>query len=216
MATEELRLRDPAQACADHPTIRVADRKGDAYCFNCIIVALQDQCFRVACRILNDRHLAEDAVQESLASAYRSFGQFRGDNLRGWLLRIVSNSCKDALRSIRSRPTVPLDPVTADPEEDAAVLSATDLPSGQESPEDFTLRSELRRTIDLGLAALSEERRMAIVLVDVEGFSYEEASTALGCSVGTIKSRISRGRRELRDYLRACGELLPSSFRQEQ
>ena len=215
MASTENRLQDLSQPCPDHPTLPIKDRKGATYCFNCIVTDLQAQAYNVACRILYDRHLAEDAVQESLTSAYRSFSQFRGDNLRGWLMRIVTNTCRDMLRASRSRPSVPLDPVGADPESDDGSLSAANLPSGEESPEDFTERRELRHAIEAGLAALPEERKLAIVLVDVEGFSYEEAATALNCSVGTIKSRISRGRRELRDLLRGAGELLPSGFRQD-
>ncbi len=215
MASTDFRLQDPTRTCPDHPTLPIKDRQGTSYCFNCIVTGFQTQAYNVACRILTDRHLAEDAVQESLTSAYRSFGQFRGDNLRGWLMRIVTNSCRDMLRASRSRPSVPLDPVSTETEAEDGALTAANLPSDQESPEDFAERSELRRTIEAGLAALPEERRLAIMLVDVEGFSYEEAAAALNCSVGTIKSRMSRGRRELRDYLRGAGELLPSGFRQE-
>ena len=215
MANTDYKPPDLSQACSDHPTLLIKDRQGASYCFNCIVTDIQTQAYSVACRILEDRHLAEDAVQESLTSAYRSFGQFRGDNLRGWLMRIVTNSCRDMLRASRSRPSVPLDPVAADPDSEERSLAAANLLSNEESPEGFAERSELRRTIEAGLAALPEERKMAIMLVDVEGFSYEEAATALGCSVGTIKSRISRGRRDLRDFLRGSGELLPSVFRQE-
>lgn len=216
MASTEFRLSNEAQACPDHPTLPLADRKGETYCFNCIIVAFQTQAYNVAFRILNDRHMAEDAVQEGLTSAYRSFAQFRGDNLKGWLMRIVVNACRDMLRSSRARPSVPLDPTPSDPDAEDGVLSAVDIPSGGESPEDYAERRALRNAIEHALSALSAERREAIVLVDVEGFSYEEAAAALNCSVGTIKSRISRGRRELRDILRESGELLPSGFRQEQ
>lgn len=215
MANTDYRLQKPSQTCFDHPTLPVQDRKGASYCFNCIVTGFQGQAYNVACRILYDRHLAEDAVQESLTSAYRSFGQFRGDNLKGWLMRIVTNSCRDMLRASRSRPSVPLDPVSTDPDAEDGALTAANLPSDEESPEEFAERGELRRTIEAGLDSLPGERKMAILLVDVEGFSYEEAATALNCSVGTVKSRISRGRRELRDYLRGAGELLPSGFRQE-
>ena len=163
--------------------------------------------------MLDDWSLAEDAVQESFVSGYRSFHQFRGDNLRAWLMRIVANTCRDMLRSRRARPALPLNPLTSDP--DDPTLTAANLPSGEETPEEHAERSELRRAIESGLLTLPEERRLAILLVDVQGFSYEEAAFTLNCSLGTVKSRISRGRRELRDYLRAAGELLPSRFRQE-
>lgn len=216
MARPEFKLEDPVGPCEDHPTLPLADRNGKSYCFNCIIASHQSQAYNIACRILNDRFLAEDALQESLTSAYRSFSQFRGDNLRAWLMRIVSNSCRDMLRAQRARPTVPLDPVGPDPDSDDATPLVSNFPTTVESPEDFAERRELGLVIEAGLASLSEERRLSLLLVDVQGFSYEEAASILNCSTGTLKSRISRGRRDLREYLRGAGELLPSRFRQEE
>ena len=215
MTSADFTLTGSDRNCVDHATLPVSDRNGNSYCFNCIVIGLQAQAYNLACRMLNDRHLAEDAVQEALTSAYRSFTQFRGENLRAWLMRIVANSCRDMLRASRSRPSVPLDPVGSGPDSEDDALAATDLPTDLESPEDAAIRGELRRSIEAGLESLAEERRLALVLVDVQGFSYEEAATILNCSLGTLKSRISRGRRDLRDYLRASGELLPSRFRQE-
>lgn len=91
-----------------------------------------------------------------------------------------------------------------------------DFPSTEESPEDHAERRELNRAIESGLATLSTDQRLAVVLVDVQGFSYEEAASVMGCSVGTVRSRLSRGRGRLRDYLRTMGELLPSRYRLEQ
>ncbi|HZA22052.1 MAG TPA: sigma-70 family RNA polymerase sigma factor, partial [Dehalococcoidia bacterium] len=156
------------------------------------------------------------AVQESFVSGYRAFPQFRGDNLRAWIMRIVANTCRDMLRSRRARPTVPLDPTPSDPDDPNPALSAVDFPSSEESPEDYVERGELRRTIEAGLASLPEERRLALLLVDVQGMSYEETAQIMDCSLGTVKSRVSRGRSELRDFLRATGELLPSQFRQDR
>ena len=215
MTGADFRLTGSDRNCVDHSTLPVLDRNGISYCFNCIILALQSQAYNLACRMLGDRHLAEDAVQEALTSAYRSFNQFRGENFRAWLMRIVANTCRDMLRASRSRPAVALDPVGTEPGSEEGSLSASDLPTDLESPEDAALRAELRRSIEAGLDSLPEERRLALVLVDVQGFSYEEAATVLNCSLGTVKSRISRGRRDLRDYLRNAGELLPSRFRQE-
>lgn len=203
------------EECHDHPNLPVSDRQGKSYCFNCLVVDHQGQAYNLACRMLNDRFLAEDAVQESFASAFRSFSQFRGDNLRAWFMRIVANNCRDMLRSRRSRPELPLNPVSSEPETEDFTPSAADLPANMESPEEFAERQELGRTIQAGLASLSDERRLALLLVDVQGFSYEEAASILNCSMGTVKSRISRGRREMRDFLRASGELLPSRFRQD-
>jgi RNA polymerase sigma-70 factor, ECF subfamily len=203
-------------SCTTHNPLPVQDRSGRSYCYNCIIETHQAQAYDLARRLLNDWALAEDAVQESFVSGYRAFSQFRGDNFRAWIMRIVANTCRDMLRSRRARPTVPLDPTPSDPDDPNPALSAVDFPSSEESPEDYVERSELRRTIEAGLASLPEERRLALLLVDVQGMSYEETAQIMNCSLGTVKSRVSRGRNELRDFLRATGEPLPSQFRQDR
>ena len=202
--------------CTTHQPLPVQDRAGNTHCFNCIIETFQTQAYNLARRMLDDWALAEDAVQESFVSGHRAFAQFRGDNLKAWMMRIVANTCRDMLRSRRARPTVPLDPVSSDPDDPGFVPSAVDLPSDLESPEDHAERQELNRVIQAGIAALPEEQRLAVVLVDVQGSDYEEAAAAMNCSLGTVKSRLSRGRGRLRDFLRSTGELLPDPFRQEE
>jgi RNA polymerase sigma-70 factor (ECF subfamily) len=198
-----------------HANLLVNDQTGQAACFNCVIESHQTQAYNLARRMLSDWALAEDAVQESFVSAYRAFNRFRGENLTAWVLRIVSNTCRDMLRSRKSRPTVSLDPVPSSDGDEPQGLSAVDLPSTHASPEDRAEQSELAATIQGCLDDLQEDRRLAILLVDVHGLSYEEASESMGCSLGTVKSRVSRGRGGLRDCLRETGELLPSRFRQE-
>lgn len=200
--------------CTTHNPLPIQDRSGNAYCYNCIIESHQTQAYNLARRLLNDWSLAEDAVQESFVAGYRAFSQFRGDNLKAWVMRIVANTCRDMLRSRRARPTTSLDPTPTTA--DDPTPSAVDLPSTLESPEDHAERSELRRTIERALSNLSHDRRLAVLLVDVQGLSYEEAAQIMGCSLGTVKSRISRARAELREYLRGSGELLPSQFRQDR
>ena len=201
--------------CTTHNPLPVQDRTGATRCYNCIIEDFEVQAYNLARRMLGDWALAEDAVQESFVSGYRAFQQFRGDNLRAWLMRIVANTCRDMLRARRARPTVPLDPLPSDPGDPTAIPSAVEMPSGEESPEDYAERQELQRTIEAALNSLPEEQRLAVALVDVQGMDYEEAAAIMACSLGTVKSRISRGRGRLRDFLRNTGELLPSRFRQD-
>ena len=196
-----------------HTRLPVQDRNGASYCYNCVIEAFQTKGYNLACRMLRDWALAEDVLQESFVSGYRSFSQFRGDNLSAWMMRIIANACRDFLRSRRARPVISLDPLPT--ASDDPTPSAVDLPGREESPEESAEREELRRAIVSGLERLPEERRLAVILVDVQGFSYEEAAQVMDCSTGTVKSRISRGRAALRDYLRTTGELLPSRFRQD-
>ena len=192
----------------------VQDRGGQSSCYNCIIETYQTQGFNLASRMLNDWALAEDAMQEALVSGYRSFSQFRGGNLAAWLMRIVANQCRDMLRSRRARPTTPLDPLPSGADDPNPIPSALDLPSTEESPEDHAGRGELNRTIQAGLNTLPQEQRLALLLVDFQGLSYEEAGVSMDCSLGTVKSRVSRGRSGLRDHLRNQGDLFSSQFRQ--
>ena len=199
-----------------HANLQVRDQSGQVSCFNCLIETYQTQVYNLARRMLSDWALAEDAVQESFVSAYRAFNRFRGENLTAWVLRIVSNTCRDMLRARRSRPTISLDPLPAGDSGEPQGPSAVDIPSHEPSPEDRAEQSELRETIQSGLDTLQEDQRLAVLLVDVHGLSYEEAAQSMGCSLGTVKSRISRGRGALRDYLRQTGDLLPSRFRHEE
>ncbi|NQW24168.1 MAG: sigma-70 family RNA polymerase sigma factor [SAR202 cluster bacterium] len=199
-----------------HANLQVKDQSGQVNCFNCVIETHQIQAYNLARRMLSDWALAEDAVQESFVSAYRAYNRFRGENLTAWMLRIVSNTCRDMLRSRKARPAISLDPLPTGDGEEPQGPSALDIPSKDPSPEDRAEQSELRDTIQAGLDTLQTDQRLAILLVDVQGLSYEEAAESMNCSLGTVKSRVSRGRGGLRDYLRQTGELLPSRFRQEE
>jgi len=201
--------------CTSHEPLPVLDRSGNTHCYNCIIESMQTQAYNLARRMLDDWSLAEDAVQESFVSGYRAFHQFRGDNLNAWVMRIVANTCRDMLRSRKARPTIPLDPISSDPDDPTAPLR---------QPTSHPPKS-LRKTMQFGRNwpgqskrtwdSLPEEQRLAVLLVDVRGMYYEEAASAMDCSLGTVKSRLSRGRGQLRDFLRNTGELLPDLCRQE-
>ena len=197
-----------------HLPITVTDRKGQPYCFNCIIEAIQGRAYGVALRVLGDAHLAQDGVQEAFISAYRAFASFRGDNLTSWMLRIVSNACRDILRSRRARPSFSLESMVLEPDEPFSPV--IELPSVEATPEQRALAEELGRAIGQGLQLLPYEQRLAVTLVDIEGLSYEEAAQTMNTSQGTVKSRVSRGRSGLRNFLRQQGELLPAQFRQDK
>lgn len=180
-------------------------QQGELDAFNQLVERYQGQVYNLALRMLGDRALAADAAQEAFISAYRGIKGYRGGNLRSWFLRIAANACKDMLRSAKARPAVSLDALELVP-------SATPR-SHEESPEDSALRQELGREISQGLNTLPHDQRLALVLVDIQGFSYEEAAQTMGKPVGTVKSRLSRAREHMRDYLRSSPELLPVRFR---
>jgi len=200
----------PASAghVAPHPLLPIRDKVGKEYCFNCVVEEHQTRAYNLAAHMLGDWSQAEDATQEAFISAYRSFNKYRGENLAAWLMRIVANYCRDILRVRKARPAQPLDLQPIDPVDHEA--------TNHSSPENSALSRELQQAIHKGLATLHEDQRLVIILIDIEGFSYEAAAQALDCNIGTIKSRLSRGRATLRNYLLNQGELLPLSFRQDK
>src|SRR4029077_2114893 len=122
-------------------------------------------------------------------SAFRHLDQFKGGSFRSWLLRIVTNASYDSLRIRRRHDNVSLDILVESSAFDVADLS--------ELPEELTLRAELFGAIQLGLVELPVDQRAVVVLCDIHGLSYDEAAVALTTNVGTIKSRLSRGRGRL-------------------
>lgn len=181
-------------------------QKGDLNCFNRLVETYQGMVYNVALRMLGNVQAAEDATQNSFLHAFRSIRQFRGGSFRAWLFRIVTNACRDEMRAYQRHPASSLDAMLLNPAKEG-------LPNGDESPEDHALRQELGRVIAAGIASLSEDQRWVVILSDIEGLSYEEIAAATSCSVGTVKSRLNRGRTRLRDYLMSHRELLPKDFR---
>lgn len=182
-------------------------QRGDLHAFNELVLAYQSTLYNVAYRILGDADAAADATQDAFVSAYKAMARFRGGSFKAWLLRIVTNACYDQLRAKRRRPTDSLDGMLVEPDHDAT------LRDDSESPEEFVLRQELGAAIQRGLTTLPPDQRITLVLSDIEGLSYDEIAEATQVSLGTVKSRLSRARSKLRDYLLHNGELLPAAYR---
>lgn len=187
-------------------------RKGDLDAFNRLVVAYQDMAYNVAYRMLSNPAAAEDATQDAFISAYRKLNTFRGGSFKAWLLRIVTNRCYDELRRQKRRPITALEPIGEDDEE---IESPSWLEDPGESPEEAALRMELNNAIQHCIEELDEDFRAVVVLVDVQGMDYAEASEVVKTPLGTIKSRLARARSRLKDCLRGFGELLPAVFRLE-
>lgn len=186
-----------------------AARSGDLAAFNWLVLQHQTRVYNLCYRMLSDPDAAADATQEAFLSAYKAIGRFRGEQFRTWLLRIATNACLDMLRSRKRRPTQSLDAWVTDADgESSEPLPIADL-NPSVDPEAQTLRSEMVATIQMGLDDLPDDQRIALLLVDVQGLSYEEAADVTGANLGTVKSRINRGRARMRDYLREQG-ILPS------
>jgi RNA polymerase sigma-70 factor, ECF subfamily len=158
-----------------------AHRAGDREAFGRLVDRHTHQMWGVAVRTLGDPEDAADAVQDALVAAYRRAGSYRGEaSVRTWLHRILVNTCIDRLRRERVRPTVPW-PV--------AEMAAR-------GPDQAT-ELATRMAVADALAMLTPQQRVAVVLVDVQGWSLAEVAEVLGVPLGTVKSRCARGRARL-------------------
>jgi RNA polymerase sigma-70 factor (ECF subfamily) len=189
-----------------------ASRGGDVDSFNQLVRLYEGRIYNLSYRILGDADSAADAAQDAFFAAYRNLNSFRGGSFRSWLFRIATNTCYDVLRARKRRPTTSLD-AGLDAHADQEVYIPEPADPG-EAPDDAALRHELSRAIEHGIALLPDDQRIVVVLCDVQGMSYNEAAQIMNANLGTVKSRLSRGRARLRDVLRA-GELLPARYRHE-
>ena len=174
-------------------------RDGDLDAFNDLVVLYQDQLFALVVRMVPDRDQASDCVQEAFFSAYRHLASFRGGSVKSWLNRICVNAAMDTQRARKRRPVQPY-PELED--------ESWQPPAGVEAdPERTALDAERTRALAGALARITDDQRAAIVLYDVEGYDYGEIADMTGVSLGTVKSRIHRGRLALRALLEDRMEL---------
>ena len=174
-------------------------RAGDLAAFNDLVELYQDQLFALVARMVPDRDQAADAVQEAFFSAYRNLSSFRGGSVKSWLSRIVVNQAMDVQRARRRRPVQPYPELEDD---------SWQPPTGEEAdPERLAVVGERATALAAALAAIGSDQRNAIVLFDIQGFDYAEIAQMTGVSLGTVKSRIHRGRLALRGLLEDRMEL---------
>jgi RNA polymerase sigma-70 factor (ECF subfamily) len=191
----------------DEQALIAAARRGDAQAFNKLILQRQTLVYNVAYRVLHDSDAAADATQDAFISAFRALKGFRGGSFKAWLLRIVTNACYDQLRAAKRRPSTSLDDMLVDPDHSATLMDEAEL------PEDYALRQDLGRAIQHGLDSLPPDQKLTVILSDIQGLSYDEVAEATSVSLGTVKSRLSRGRARLRDVMQQQPELLPRRYR---
>jgi RNA polymerase sigma-70 factor, ECF subfamily len=174
-------------------------RSGDLDGFNDLVVCYQDLLFALIVRMVPDRDQASDCVQEAFFSAYRNLAGFRGGSVKSWLQRIAVNGAMDMQRARKRRPVQPY------PELDDQSWQP---PAGEDAdPVTTALTTERHRALNDALATITDDQRAAIVLFDIEGYDYAEIADMTGVSLGTVKSRIHRGRLALRDRLSGRMEL---------
>jgi RNA polymerase sigma-70 factor (ECF subfamily) len=203
-------MRGALRERTDEGRLIAAAQRGSLDAFNELVLAYQDQVYNVAHRIMGDPASASDASQEAFISAFQHIDSFRGkhpSSFKSWLMRIVSNACYDELRRRKRRPATSIEEFEVDEEANPALVSETEL------PEEYAQREEMARAIQAGILTLPADQRVALVLSDVQGFSYQEIAEMIDAPLGTVKSRLARARGRLRDYLRDQGELLPLEYR---
>ncbi len=189
-------------------------QRGDLSAFNRLVMAHQNLAYNVAYRIMGDADAAADVCQEAFLSAFKHIRALRGSSFKSWLIRIVTNMCYDHLRYQRRRPARSLEELTSGEDTGEDPEHSAWLTSGDTSIEDVVMSHELADWIQRGIASLPADQRVIVVLSDVQGFSYQEIAEITGIPLGTVKSRLSRARARLRDYLTARPELLPAEYRQ--
>jgi len=188
---------DPAQR--RDITLLDRARDGDLDAFNDLVSLYQDQLYALVVRMVPDRDQASDCVQEAFFSAFRNLSSFRGGSVKSWLNRICVNAAMDTQRARKRRPAQPY-PELED--------ESWQPPAGEDAdPERTAMGAERSRALAGALSRITDDQRVAIVLYDVEGFDYAEIADMTGVSLGTVKSRIHRGRLALRGLLEDRMEL---------
>ncbi|MBK6428495.1 MAG: sigma-70 family RNA polymerase sigma factor [Blastocatellia bacterium] len=198
---------DGEAVSASQPDARLVARlrDGDRLAYEELISEFQPMVYGLAFRLLGDAEEARDIAQETFLKAWRHIGTFRGEcSLKTWLYRMTVNQASNQRRWWRRRrrpETVSLDEVTV-----ATGSSLSDrIASSGLTPEQDTLGRERQRMLLAALETLRHDYRAAVVLRDIEELNYEEIAIALDVPIGTVKSRIARGRNELRKRLQKMG-----------
>ena len=173
--------------------------KGDSDAFEKLVMPHEKMMYALAFRMCGNAEDAKDCLQDSMLRIFKALPNFRGDSaLSTWFYRIVTNTCLDSHRRRKVRRAESLEALSEE-----GWNPSDPKPGPQQLAENASLKAALSR----GIKSLSPDIRSTVVMRDVQGFSYEEISEVLDINIGTVKSRISRGREKLRSFLVASGEL---------
>ena len=187
------------ETTTDRPDLDLETDPKRGWDFEAAAIPYLDALYNMAFRLTRNAEDAEDLIQETYFKAYKHYDKFEaGTNLKAWLFRIMENTFINGYRKKLSQP-----PQSAFSEIEDAFESLVEPGPGQQSknPEQEFLAKVLDEDVQLALDALREDYRMVILLVDLEGFSYKEAASILEVPVGTVMSRLYRGRRMLEHVL---------------
>ena len=183
---EESRLLDKAMA-------------GDQAALEALLAIHEKKMYAICLRMFKHREDAQDCLQEAMLRVFRSLKSFKRESaLSTWIYRLTTNTCLDELRRRKSRPSVSMD----------GLMETGWMPADEgDGPDEAYIKRERRSAVHAAIEELPDDMRAVIVLRDIEGFSYDEVSQITGVNVGTVKSRISRGRARLREVMSQKKEL---------
>lgn len=176
-------------------------RAGDDKAFDGLVRAYQSRMYNLAFRILHSHEDADEATQEVFVQAYKAIGDFEGRCKFGtWLYTVAVNICRNRLRQTKRRAQFEVHSLDAPSDVSAPPPEA--VTSKQDGPPARLERAELMKLVEKCIASLPAEFAEVVVMRDMQGMSYEEVAVAVGCSLGTVKSRIARGREAVKEKLR--------------
>ena len=186
-----------------------AARRGDQDAFASLVRLYEKRVMALALRMCRSPEDAAEAAQEAFLAAWQGLPKFRGEaSFSTWLYRLTSNACVDLLRR-EGRHRSAAGPSLNDEE------TELHLPDDAPGPQEQAEQRELRDEIETALRSLSPEHRQVLVLREMHQLSYDEIARVLKLDVGTVKSRISRGRKQLRNFLRKSGNFSPPAASKE-
>ena len=182
----------------DDRELIVKSQNGDVAAFESLVKQHQVVAYNVALKILGNQEDAKDATQEALIKVFKNLASFKAEaQFSTWLYRIVVNTCNDYLRKERSRKHFSLD---KEMETEDGTLKR-EVSDDRMTPEKVYEANDLREKVQMAIQALPEQQRTVVVLRDIEGMSYDVIASMLDLPVGTVKSRINRGRDALKQML---------------
>lgn len=196
--------KPPLSGDLSEQALVAAARRGDADAFELLVLRYQRKVLALTRRLCADPEDAQEAAQEAFLAAWQGLPAFRGEaGFSTWLYRLTSNCCMDLLRKKqRQVGTLPLD-------------ERIEITDPGPTPQSEAERIELRAAIEDGLRRLPEEYRAALILRELQQLRYEEIAAVLDIEIGTVKSRISRGRQLLRAFLQESGNFSPPGASKE-
>jgi len=172
---------------------------GDLTAFNELVLKYQDQVFNLARLILDNQDSAEDITQDTFILAFQKIHQFRGGSFRAWLLKIAKNLCYDEMRTWKRNTFQVLEPINKEGEVNESPQWIKD---PQPLPQEEAEANDLREILENALNELPYKYRIPLSLIDIQELDYREAASVMGVPVGTVKSRLARGRMQFRKILK--------------